>query len=70
MFDNKNNKNRKDKRFNVIGEESASFIGLTTIQDKETGVNYIIVQGVNGTAITPLFDREGKPLVTTVEQDV
>ena len=34
--------------------------------DKETGVNYLFHQSSNAGGLTPLLDREGKPVVTTV----
>ena len=34
--------------------------------DKETGVNYIFRQSGHAGGITPLLDRDGKPVVTAV----
>ena len=37
--------------------------------DKETGVNYIFRQAGYAGGMTPLLDREGKPVVTYVEKN-
>ena len=34
--------------------------------DKETGVNYFFHAGGYAGGLTPLLDREGKPIITTV----
>ena len=34
--------------------------------DKETGVNYVFRQSGNAGGMTPLLDRDGKPVVSTV----
>ena len=42
---------------------------LSTIEiwvDKETGVNYIFRQSGHAGGLTPLLDRDGKPVVSTV----
>ena len=31
--------------------------------DKQTGVNYLSFVGLSGSTITPLLDRDGRPLV-------
>ena len=36
-------------------------------QDRETGVNYLYHAAGNTGGLTPLLDREGKPVVTLVE---
>lgn len=33
--------------------------------DKETGVNYLFHYNGNAAGLTPLLDREGKPVITT-----
>ncbi len=59
---------KKDKRF-VVTERCGG--GLTTpyiqvIVDKETGVNYVFATAGNAGGMTPLLDRDGKPVITTV----
>lgn len=36
--------------------------------DRETGVNYIYMSQGYGGGITPLLDRDGKPVITAVER--
>ena len=55
----------KNDRFEKVYSQSA----LSTIEiwvDRETGVNYIFRQSGNAGGLTPLLDREGKPVVSTV----
>ena len=46
-------------------------MGLSThakvIIDKETGVNYLFFHHGYAGGLTPLLDKEGKPIVTRVE---
>ena len=57
----------KEKRFHIAYSQS-SFSGGTTLVlvDKETGVNYLFHQNGNAGGMTPLLDRDGKPVITTV----
>jgi hypothetical protein len=57
----------KEKRFNIAYSQS-SFSGGTTLVlvDKETGVNYLFHQNGNAGGMTPLLDRDGNPVITTV----
>lgn len=53
------------KRFELIHSEGG-FSGVVEILvDKETGVNYLFKDG----GLTPLLDREGKPIVSPVLQE-
>ncbi len=58
---------KKDSRFEVVLDEGS---GLSTegkrqiLVDKETGVNYLLWRSGYGAGITPLLDREGKPIVS------
>ncbi len=57
----------KDKRFIVTEKEGSAFSNLIqVIVDKKTGVNYMFVQSGNSGGLTPLLDREGKPVITSV----
>lgn len=62
------NKKEYEKRFDIVVEQTINMTGVTVIRDKQTGVNYILGQGVNGFAITPLIDKDGEPLITLVEE--
>lgn len=57
----------KDKRFIVTVKEGGAFTNLIqVIVDKNTGVNYMYVQSGNSGGLTPLLDRDGKPIITSV----
>ncbi len=55
----------KEKRFEKVYTQGA----LETIEilvDKETGVNYLFRQNGYAGGLTPLLDRDGKPIVTPI----
>ena len=55
----------KDERF----EKTYSQGALSTIEiwvDRETGVNYLFHASGYAGGMTPLLDRDGKPVITTV----
>lgn len=59
---------KKEKRF-IVTERHGG--GLTTpltqvLVDKNTGVNYIFVTSGYSGGLTPLLDRDGKPIITSV----
>lgn len=55
----------KEKRFEKIYTQGA---GTTEIWvDKETGVNYLYHSSGYSGGLTPLLDRDGKPVITTVK---
>ena len=57
------------KRFEVIHSEGG-FSGVVEILvDKETGVNYLFRASGYAGGLTPLLDREGKPVVSPVLQE-
>lgn len=55
---------KKDKRFDIIQTESASFGGpsCTILVDTATGVQYLFVQGGYAGGLTPLLDKDGTPI--------
>ena len=55
----------KDNRFEKVYSQGA--VNVTEIWvDNETGVNYIFhANGYSG-GLTPLLDREGKPVITPI----
>ena len=56
----------KDKRFIVTEKEGSAFTNLIqVIVDKHTGVNYMHIQSGNSGGLTPLLDRDGKPVITS-----
>ena len=53
----------KNDRFERVYAQGA--INLIEIWvDKETGVNYIFRQSGNADGMTPLLDRDGKPVIS------
>lgn len=57
----------KGKRFEVVHKEG-SISGCKIIVDKETGINYLFSWDGYAGGITPLLDREGKPVITPIER--
>lgn len=54
----------KEKRFEKVYSQD---LGSTIIYvDKETGVNYLFVANGYAGGLTPLLDRDGKPVITPV----
>ena len=52
-------------RFDIKEKEMVSIMTETVvIVDKETGVNYLYVCRGYGGGLTPLLDRDGKPIIT------
>lgn len=57
---------KKDKRFETVYTQS---LGETKIFiDRETGVNYLFHQSGYAGGLTPLLDREGKPVISPIEK--
>ena len=43
--------------------------GMEVYVDRETGVNYLFVRSSGYGGLTPLLDREGKPVITAVYEE-
>ena len=54
---------KKKERFAVKSKEALQGEDLAVLVDKQTGVNYLSFVGLSGSTITPLLDRDGRPLV-------
>ena len=55
----------KDERFEKTYSQGT--LNITEIWvDKETGVNYVFHKSGNAGGMTPLLDREGKPVITPI----
>ena len=55
----------KNERFQKVYSQGA--VNVTEIWvDKETGVNYIFHQSGYAGGMTPLLDREGKPVISPI----
>jgi len=54
----------KDNRFEVILTEGNGLTAPTRVilRDTVTGVQYLFVQGGNAGGLTPLLDKDGKPV--------
>ena len=58
-----------DRRFVVTYEKGGlASPGTKVLVDKVTGVNYLFVQNGYAGGLTPLLDRDGKPVITSVSQ--
>ena len=58
---------KTDDRFIKTYSQGGGFSQLTQIWvDKKTGVNYLFTQSGYAGGLTPLLDREGKPVITPV----
>ena len=55
---------KKEERF--IKVYSENFESELILVDKETGVNYLFVSRGYAGGLTPLLNRDGTPVVTTV----
>ena len=53
---------KKEERFVKIHSEAMG--GRMILVDKVTGVNYLFVSSGYAGGLTPLLDREGKPVIT------
>jgi len=58
----------EEKRFRV-DESQGVLTNYRIIVDNETGVNYLFVAYGEAGGITPLLDKDGKPIVTPVYLD-
>lgn len=58
----------KDDRF--VKTYGQGTLNITEIWvDRETGVNYVFHASGNAGGLTPLLDREGKPVITAVSDE-
>ena len=55
-----------ERFFRVFTEGSEFGIKREIFVDRETGVQYLFVKSGYGAGLTPLLDRDGKPMVKTV----
>ena len=58
---------KKDDRFQVTYTQGSEFtISAQVWVDRETGVNYLFMKSGYGAGLTPILNRDGKPVVTTL----
>ena len=58
---------KKEERFVQVYSEN--FGSQVILVDKVTGVNYLFVQSGYAGGLTPLLNRDGTPVVTTIPPD-
>ena len=56
---------KKEKRFVRVHSESSLFVDTCIIVDRQTGVNYLMVNSPSGNGLTPLLDRDGRPIISS-----
>lgn len=61
---------KKDERFIIAYKQSTLTTETKVLVDRETGVSYLFHQSANSGGLTPLLDREGRPVITTVWEDM
>lgn len=54
----------KEKRFEKVYSQDLGSVSVFV--DKETGVNYLFIANGYAGGLTPLLDREGKPVITPI----
>ncbi len=57
---------KKEKRFETVYTQDGFTNTAAILVDRQTGVNYLFYQSGNAGGLTPLLNREGKPIITTV----
>ena len=59
---------KKEERFvRVYSQGKIDYVEI--LVDKETGVNYLFCGSGSAGGLTPLLDKDGKPVITTVEKE-
>ena len=57
----------KDDRFIVIYDQGGLLNDtIQILVDKKTGVNYMFLHSGHAGGLTPLLDRDGKPVITRI----
>lgn len=59
---------KRTDRFEVVSTQGNGLtkMAITILRDKETGVNYLFCEDGYAGGLTPLLDRDGKPVISTV----
>lgn len=60
---------KKDRRFLEQYSQSAFAAETKILVDRRTGVNYLFHHAGYAGGLTPLLDREGKPVVTPIPDE-
>ena len=56
----------KNNRFEIVYQETGLKSEKTIYVDKETGVNYLYHAAGYSGGLTPLLDRDGKPVISPI----
>ena len=59
---------KKDKRFERVYSQGG-LMGVEIFVDKETGVNYLFRLSGYGGGLTVLLDKDGKPVITPINEE-
>ena len=59
---------KKDKRFVKTDSQGTRDVSEILV-DQETGVSYLFRSNGYAGGMTPLLDREGKPIITTILEE-
>ncbi len=57
---------KKDNRFIISYSQENFTLGVRGMVDRQTGVNYLFFRDAGAGGLTPLLDREGRPVITAV----
>lgn len=68
LFNSKEEYIMADKRFEKVYSQGTMTVSEIWI-DKETGVNYLFHASGYAGGLTPLLDREGKPVISNVSSN-
>ena len=62
---------KKEERFIKVYSQSGGFSGnhMAVYVDRETGVNYLYSQSGYAGGLTPLLNRDGTPVITSVPRE-
>ena len=57
---------KKDNRFIISYSQENFTLGVRVLVVRQTGVNYLFFRDAGAGGLTPLLDREGRPVITAV----
>ena len=60
---------KKEKRFVCTHNESGLHGSTEIWVDRETGINYLYHAAGYGAGLTPLLNRDGTPVITTIFEE-
>lgn len=61
---------KNDNRFIQVFKEDSGLFGTESslVVDIVTGVTYLIIRSLYGSGVTPLLDKDGKPVITNIDK--